>query len=83
MQEITAPFAAVKEEPASDPGEPDFPLALRGYDRLAVDAYITQCRQLISDLRSISSPEAAVQRGTRNSFPADFTLPVGRGLGRW
>ena len=62
MQEITAPFAAVKEQADADPGEPDFPHVLRGYDRVAVDAYIAQSRQLIADLRSISSPEAAVRR---------------------
>lgn len=62
IQEITAPFAAVRENPEADPGEADFPLVLRGYDRVAVDAYIKQARQLIDDLRAVSSPEAAVRR---------------------
>lgn len=62
IQEITAPFSAVRENPEVDPGEADFPIVLRGYDRLAVDAYIKQTRELIDDLRATSSPEAAVRR---------------------
>jgi F0F1-type ATP synthase membrane subunit b/b' len=62
IQEITAPFSAVREDPEADPGEADFPIVLRGYDRVAVDAYIRQARQMIDDLRATSSPEAAVRR---------------------
>jgi hypothetical protein len=62
IQEITAPFAAVRQDPDTDPGEADFPIVLRGYDRVAVDAYIRQTRQVIDDLRATSSPEAAVRR---------------------
>jgi cell division septum initiation protein DivIVA len=62
IQEITAPFSAVREDPEVDPGEADFPIVLRGYDRLAVDAYIKQTRELIDDLRATSTPEAAVRR---------------------
>jgi F0F1-type ATP synthase membrane subunit b/b' len=62
IQEITAPFAAVRQDPQADPGEADFPIVLRGYDRVAVDAYFRQTRQVIDDLRATSSPEAAVRR---------------------
>jgi cell division septum initiation protein DivIVA len=62
IQEITAPFAAVRENSEADPGEADFPVVLRGYDRVAVDAYIRRTRQVIDDLRATSSPEAAVRR---------------------
>jgi hypothetical protein len=62
IQEITAPFAAVRADPEGDPGEADFAIVLRGYDRVAVDAYIRQARQVIEDLRATSSPEAAVRR---------------------
>jgi uncharacterized membrane protein YccC len=62
IQEITAPFAAVRQDPEADPGEADFPIVLRGYDRVAVDAYFRQTRQVIDDLRATSSPEAAVRR---------------------
>jgi hypothetical protein len=61
IQEITAPLP-VTGEPDPDPGEADFPMVLRGYDRLAVDAYVKRSQQVIEDLRSTSSPEAAVRR---------------------
>ena len=39
-----------------------FPQAVRGYDREAVDRYIEQVRAAISELEASSSPDAAVQR---------------------
>jgi DivIVA domain-containing protein len=41
--------------------EPAFPLALRGYDRAAVDAYVEQVQRLIAELEVTSSPESAVK----------------------
>jgi cell division septum initiation protein DivIVA len=61
MQEITGPLQSLPEDPVAAV-HADFPVALRGYDRLAVDAYIKQTRELIDDLRATSSPEAAVRR---------------------
>ncbi len=40
----------------------DFPVALRGYDRLAVDAYVKQTSQLVAELQATRSPEAAVRK---------------------
>lgn len=62
IQEITAPFSPVAEEGAPELKDPDFPVVLRGYDRLAVDAYVKQARETIEELRSTSSPDAAVRR---------------------
>jgi uncharacterized protein with HEPN domain len=42
--------------------EADFPIAFRGYDRLAVDAYVKKTSQLVAELQSTRSPEAAVRR---------------------
>jgi DivIVA domain-containing protein len=41
--------------------EPAFPLALRGYDRAAVDAYVEQVQRVIAELEVTSSPESAVK----------------------
>jgi cell division septum initiation protein DivIVA len=40
----------------------EFPVALRGYDRFAVDAYVERTSQLVAELQSTRSPEAAVRR---------------------
>ncbi|HEX3979256.1 MAG TPA: DivIVA domain-containing protein [Solirubrobacteraceae bacterium] len=40
----------------------DFPTALRGYDRMAVENYVRQTRQLVAELQATRSPEAAVRR---------------------
>jgi DivIVA domain-containing protein len=39
-----------------------FPVAVRGYDRLAVDAYITRVNRVIAELEATQSPQSAVQR---------------------
>jgi len=39
-----------------------FPVALRGYEREAVDAYVKLVNRLISDLEASRSPDAAVRR---------------------
>jgi DivIVA domain-containing protein len=41
--------------------EADFPIAMRGYDRAAVDRYVHQVNRLIAELEISSSPEAAVR----------------------
>ncbi len=62
IQEITAPLSAVDPKPPAEPEQIDFPIVLRGYDRLAVDAYVRQTHQEVSDLRSMRSPDVAVRR---------------------
>jgi cell division initiation protein len=61
LSEITAPLATLPDDPVAVLNV-DFPLALRGYDRLAVDAYVKQTSQLVAELQATRSPEAAVRR---------------------
>lgn len=42
--------------------EIDFPTAMRGYERTAVDRYVTEVNRLIAELEMTASPEAAVRR---------------------
>jgi hypothetical protein len=41
--------------------EVDFPIALRGYERTAVDRYVKEANRVIAELELSSSPEAAVR----------------------
>jgi cell division septum initiation protein DivIVA len=62
IQEITAPFATMPDDPLSVTADVHFPVALRGYDRIAVDAYVKQTSQLVAELQATRSPEAAIRR---------------------
>jgi len=62
IQEITSPLSTLPDDPVSMAAGADFPIAFRGYDRLAVDAYVKKTSQLVAELRSTRSPEAAVRR---------------------
>ncbi|MGI8411480.1 MAG: MBL fold metallo-hydrolase [Solirubrobacteraceae bacterium] len=62
IQEITMPFAALPEDPIRIAAEVDFPVVLRGYDRIAVDSYVKKTTKMVSDLQATRSPEAAVRR---------------------
>ena len=62
MQEITAPLATLPEDPVPQVSAVDFPVVLRGYDRIAVDAYVRKTSQLVAELQATRSPEAAVRR---------------------
>ncbi len=62
LQEITAPLASLPDDPLPTPEETDFPRVRRGYDPLAVDAYVRRMSQLIADLQARNSPDAAVRR---------------------
>lgn len=42
--------------------EADFPVALRGYERQAVDAYVERVRDFVEEVMSTRSPQAAVKR---------------------
>jgi hypothetical protein len=61
LQEITRPLEALPDDPLSVI-HADFPMALRGYDRVAVDDYVRRTRQLVAELQATRSPEAAVRR---------------------
>jgi cell division septum initiation protein DivIVA len=62
LQEITAPLQTLPDDPVPIAADVDFPLVLRGYDRLAVDAYVKKTAQLVAELQATSSPDAAVRR---------------------
>jgi len=49
-------------EVASEIRDVSFPVSRRGYDRPAVDAYITRVNRLIDELQATRSPEAAVKQ---------------------
>ena len=62
LQEIAGPLASLPDDPVPVVADVDFPVALRGYDRLAVDAYVRRTSQLVAELQATHSPEAAVRR---------------------
>src|ERR1700747_2832448 len=62
MQEITAPLATLPGDPVPVVADVDFPTALRGYDRFAVDAYGQKTSQLVAELQATRSPDAAIRR---------------------
>jgi DivIVA domain-containing protein len=62
MQEITAPLSTLPDDPVPIAASVEFPSALRGYDRIAVDAYVQKTTQLVAELQATRSPEAAVRR---------------------
>jgi DivIVA domain-containing protein len=62
MQEITAPLATLPDDPVPVVADVEFPLVLRGYDREAVDTYVRRTSQLVAELQTTRSPEAAVRR---------------------
>src|SRR5436309_5072305 len=62
IKEITAPLVSLPDDSLPDVTDVDFPVALRGYDRLAVDAYVKRTTQLVAELQATRSPEAAVRR---------------------
>lgn len=47
---------------ASEIGDVSFPVSVRGYDRGAVDAYVSRVEQLVAELEVTRSPEAAVKQ---------------------
>jgi hypothetical protein len=62
IQEITAPLDMLPHDPVPIVADVDFPIVLRGYDRLAVDAYVRKTSQLVAELQATRSPDAAVRR---------------------
>jgi hypothetical protein len=61
LQEITAPLTMLPDDPVAIAADADFPVILRGYDRLAVDAYVKRTRQLVAELEATRSPAAAIR----------------------
>jgi cell division septum initiation protein DivIVA len=61
IQEISGPLESLPDDPLAMVNA-EFPTALRGYDRVAVDEYVRQTRRLVAELQATRSPEAAVRR---------------------
>src|SRR5437764_11685400 len=53
--------AADRERRVQQLRETNFPVALRGYERDAVERYVTHVNRLIAELEISSSPESAVR----------------------
>jgi cell division septum initiation protein DivIVA len=62
LEEITAPLATLRDDSLDLDTDPEFPIVFRGYDRLAVDAWVKDTSQRVDKLRATRSPEAAVRR---------------------
>jgi cell division septum initiation protein DivIVA len=62
IQEIAAPLGSLPNDPVPEVAGVEFPIVLRGYDRLAVDAYVKRTSQLVAELQATHSPESAVRR---------------------
>jgi cell division septum initiation protein DivIVA len=61
LEEITGPLQRLAEEPL-ELAPADFPTAIRGYDREAVEKYVRYVERLVAELQAVRSPEAAVRR---------------------
>jgi DivIVA domain-containing protein len=61
LEEITGPLQRLAEEPL-ELAPADFPTAMRGYDREAVDEYVRDTTRLVAELQAVRSPESAVRR---------------------
>jgi glyoxylase-like metal-dependent hydrolase (beta-lactamase superfamily II)/cell division septum initiation protein DivIVA len=62
MQQITQPLAELPDDPVGEVARVDFPVALRGYEREIVDAYVRHVTRLVAELHATRSPEGAVRR---------------------
>jgi hypothetical protein len=62
IQEITEPLNKIPDDAVQTVADAHFPTVLRGYDKFAVDDYVRETSQLVAELQSRSSPQAAVRR---------------------
>ncbi len=62
MQQITQPLTELPDDPVGEVATVEFPIALRGYERELVDAYVRRVTQLVAELHATRSPEGAVRR---------------------
>lgn len=60
--ELTGPRDSLPDDPSGSISFPDFPVALRGYERAAVDAYVQRVVKLVDELDTVRSPRAAVRQ---------------------
>lgn len=62
MQEITQPLSELSGDPVGRVATVEFPIALRGYEREAVDEYVRLVTRLVAELHATRSPEGAIRR---------------------
>jgi hypothetical protein len=62
IQQIAGPLATLSDAELQHLPAVDFAVVLRGYDRLAVDAYVKKTTQFVAELQATRSPEGAVRR---------------------
>lgn len=62
LQEINEPLTQIPDDAVQHVADAHFPTVLRGYDKFAVDDYVRETSQLVAELQSRSSPQAAVRR---------------------
>ena len=61
VKRLTGPRDSLPDDPVAQVADPEFPPALRGYDRAAVDQYVERVLRLVAELHSSRSPRAAVR----------------------
>jgi cell division septum initiation protein DivIVA len=61
VKRLTGPRDSLPDDPVAQVADPDFPPALRGYDRATVDQYVERVVRLVAELHSTRSPRAAVR----------------------
>src|SRR5690349_4600466 len=61
-QEIAAPRDSLPGDPTGQIADPEFPIARRGYDRDAVDAYVRRVTQIVRELAAQRSPREAIRQ---------------------
>lgn len=50
IQQVAEPLSSLPDDPVALTADADFPTVLRGYDRVAVDAYVRRTSQLAAEL---------------------------------
>ena len=55
-------MAGRRPTPTEQLHAPDFPIALRGYDRAAVDAYVSRVIEVVDELQARQTPDGVVKR---------------------
>ena len=55
-------MAGRRPTPTEQVHAPDFPIALRGYDRAAVDAYVSRVIEVVDELQARQTPDGVVKR---------------------
>jgi DivIVA domain-containing protein len=58
---VTRARTRVPDHEIADVRDIDFPVAMRGYDRAAVDAYVSRVNRLLAELQITAAPESAIR----------------------